>query len=296
MAETPLVSVVIPSYNAARFVADAVQSVLAQTYPNLEVLVIDDGSTDDTRQVMEQFASDARVNYHYQTNRGESGARNTGIRLARGEFIAYCDADDLWEPRKLEVQIPCFDGRPELGVVYTNVIHVDANNQPMETYQTMRHNGRISAKLLMENFVTGAASIIRKKYFDLVGGYDESLRTCQDYDMWLRLSAVCEFFYLDVVTYRYRQWPGQISRNELMQFENSTIAREKFIKANPELARAADLAELWAGTYAGRGLAKMRWDKSRVDAFRDIFRALTYRPLRLRTWKAAVKVLINRVE
>src|SRR5690606_4224942 len=266
------------------------------TYPNLEVLVIDDGSTDDTRQVMEQFAGDARVNYHYQTNRGESGARNTGIRLARGEFIAYCDADDLWEPCKLEVQIPCFDGRPELGVVYTNIIHVDANNQPMETYQTVRHNGRISAKLLMENFVTGAASIIRKKYFDLVGGYDESLRTCQDYDMWLRLSAVCEFFYLDVVTYRYRQWPGQISRNELMQFENSTIAREKFIKANPELARSADLAELWAGIYAGRGLAKMRWDKSRVEAFRDIFRALTYRPLRLRTWKAAVKVLINRVD
>jgi glycosyltransferase involved in cell wall biosynthesis len=296
MAEMPLVSVVIPSYNAARFVGDAVRSVLAQNYPNFEVLVIDDGSTDDTRQVMEQFAGDARVRYYYQTNRGESGARNTGIQIARGDFIAYCDADDLWEPRKLEQQMPCFNGRPELGVVYTNTVHVDVNNQPVETYQTTRYNGKIADKLLLQNFVTGATSIIRKKYFDVVGGYDESLRTCQDYDMWLRLSAVCEFFYLDVVTYRYRQWPGQVSRNELMQFENSIRAREKFIKANPDLARSADLAELWAGTYAGRGLTKMRWDKSRIEAFKDIFRSLTYRPLRLRTWKAAVKVLINRVE
>lgn len=298
MNNAPLVSVVIPAYNMARFLPQAVQSVLDQTYRNFEIHVIDDGSTDDTAKVMEAFANNPQVHYHYQTNRGESGARNTGLRVSKGEFVAFCDADDLWEPNKLEVQVPCFQGKPELGVVYTNTQHVDINNNPVETYRTTRHNGKITAKLLLQNFVTGATSMIRKKCFDAVGFYDESLKVSQDYDMWLRLSTVCEFFYLDEITYRYRQWPGQVSnaKNELRFFSDSIRVRERFIKDHPGVVDASVVDELWARVYADRALAIMRADKNRMAAFSDILRSLRYRFGRLNTWKAAIKVLINRVE
>jgi glycosyltransferase involved in cell wall biosynthesis len=298
MAETPLVSVVIPAYNAGRFVADAVRSVLAQTYTNVEVVVIDDGSTDDTRQVMEQFAGDPRVRYHHQPNAGVSSARNSGIQMARGEFIGLCDADDLWMPNKLELQLPCFSGRPELGVVYCKPLHVDINDQPLESYQTDRYSGKISDKLLLGNFVTGSTSLIRKECFDAVGFYDTSLKTCEDYDLWLRISTKYEFFYLDQATYRYRQWDGQVSvsRNEPQFYEDAIRVKRAFLAANPGLARPSLVSDLWAGLYSGRAQCVMRNTGSRVAALVDIFRSLTYRPLRLRTWKAAVKVLINRVE
>ncbi len=297
MAETPLVSVVIPSYNAARFVADAVRSVLAQTYPNLEVLVIDDGSADDTRQVMEQFASDARVHYHYQPNAGVSSARNRGIQIARGEFIGLCDADDLWMPNKLELQVPCFFGRPQLGVVYCKPLHVDVNDQPLETYQTDRYSGKVSDTLLLGNFVTGSTSLIPKECFDAVGFYDTSLKTCEDYDLWLRISTKYEFLYLDQVTYRYRQWEGQvsISRNEPQFYEDAIRVKRAFLAANSELVSPSLVNEVWAGVFSGKAQCTMRTTGSRKSALSDIFRSLSYLPLRLNTWKAAVKVLINRV-
>lgn len=297
MKNAPLVSVIIPAYNMGRFVTQAIQSVLDQTYSHVEIHVVDDGSTDDTANVMKALEGHPKVNYHYQENKGESGARNTGLRVSKGEFIAFCDADDLWMPRKLELQLPCFDGRPEIGVVYTNTLHVDIDNQPIETYQTTRYNGNISAKLLLKNFVTGATSMVRKKCFDQVGFYDETLKVCQDYDMWLRLSTVCEFFYLDEITYRYRQWPGQVSngKNELKFFDNSIRVRERFLRNNPDLVDVQTINELWASTYAERAMALMRWEQTRIAAFADILRALRYNSGRLSTWKAAVKILINRV-
>jgi len=297
MNNTPLVSVVIPAYNMARFLPEAVRSVLEQTYQNFEIHVIDDGSTDETEKVMKAFVSNPKVHYHYQTNRGESGARNAGLRVSNGEFIAFCDADDMWERNKLEVQTGCFREHPERGVVYTNTLHVDIDNNPVETYQTTRHSGKITSKLLLQNCVTGATSMIRTKYLDAVGFYDESLRVGQDYDMWLRLSTVCEFYYLDEITYRYRQWSGQISnpKNELLFFTASIQVRERFLKQHPGIVEQSVIDDLWAKVYAERALSLMRIDKSRIAALSDIIHSLNYRFVCLNTWKAAIKVLINRV-
>lgn len=298
MAEAPLVSVIIPTFNAAKFVADAVRSVLNQTYYNIEIHVVDDGSTDNTREVINAFASDARVQYHFKENGGVSSARNFGIRAARGQFIGLCDADDLWMPKKLELQISCFEGRPTLGVVYCRPFHVDVDNQPIETRQIKRYSGLIAEQLVLGNFVTGSTSLIRKSCFTDVGDYDVSLRTCEDYDLWLRISAKYEFLYLDEVTYRYRQWAGQVSvsSNEPQFYEDAIKVKKNFLKKNPELVSDSLRQEVWADIFSGRAQCIMRITRSRVFALRDIKRSLQYKMWRLGTWKSAIKVLINRVD
>ncbi len=295
MGFAPLVSVIIPSYNMARFLPEAIRSVLSQTYSNLEVQVVDDGSADNTREVLEEFRADSRFVYHHQPNRGESGARNTGIRASRGELIALCDADDLWVPRKLELQVPCFEGREELGVVYTNTVFVDERGNEISTYRTERHSGWITQRLLLQNFVTGSASMIRRECFE-DELYDERLRTCADYDLWLRLSVKYQFQYLNEVTYRYRRWEGQVSnpKNELRFFDDSETVRRKFLEIYPDLASAALVNEMWASLYAGKAVCSSRLGLGKAETFSCIAKALRHRPFRLATWKTGVKVLIGR--
>lgn len=292
-----MVSVIVPSYNTAQFLPEAVDSILAQTYRNLEIHVVDDGSTDNTREVMLAYANDPRVFYHHQKNRGEAGARNTGIRAAKGELIALCDSDDLWMPRKLEVQVPCFRDRPEVGIVYTNTQQVDSNNREINTYQTARHNGRITEKLFGENFVTGSTSMFRRECF-ATDMYDETLSTCADYDLSLRLSVKYEFFYLHEITYRYRTWPGQVSnpKNLLRFHDNIVRLRKKFLEQNPGVVPQALVDEVWAGMFAGRAMMVMLLERKRVAACRDILAALKIKPARALTWKALAKVVLNRVD
>lgn len=295
MGFEPLVSVIIPSYNMARFLPEAIRSVLNQTYSNLEVHVVDDGSVDETREVVEEFRDDKRFVYHHQTNRGESGARNTGIRASRGELIALCDADDLWVPRKLELQVPCFNGREDLGVVYTNTVFVDERGNEISTYRTDRHSGWITQKLLLQNFVTGSTSMIRRECLrDEL--YDERLKTCADYDLWLRLSVKYQFQYLDDITYRYRRWDGQVSnpKNELRFFEDSEWVRRQFLERYPDVASADLINEMWASLYAGKAVCSSRVGLGKGTAFACVAKSLRHRPFRLATWKAGVKVLIGK--
>lgn len=297
MSYSPLVSVIVPSYNTAKYLPDAIDSILRQTYQNFEIIVVDDGSTDDTRDVMKAYAGNPKVIYIHQENRGESGARNTGIRAARGELIALCDADDMWMPRKLEVQVPCFRDQPEVGVVYTNTVHVDSDNNELPTYRTTRHNGRITRKLFGENFVTGSTSMFRRECFD-VEMYDETFKTCADYDLSLRLSVHFDFYYLDEITYRYRFWPGQVSnaRNQLRFHDDSLRMREKFLARYPDLLPPSVVREAWASMFADRAMTVMRLERKRLATRKDIWTALRLRPVRRGTWMSVAKILLNRVD
>jgi glycosyltransferase involved in cell wall biosynthesis len=298
MGEVGLVSVIMPTYNMAKYLPQAIESVLSQTYKKLELHVVDDGSSDSTPDVMKQFFADDRVKYYRQDNAGVSSARNIGIGAARGEFIALCDADDLWVANKLEVQLPCFEGRPELGVVYSNSSYIDTNNVPLKSWQPQRYSGRITDKLLLENFVTSGTSVIRRKCLDDVGLYDTSLRTSEDYDLWLRISVKYAFLYLNAVTYLYRRWEGQvsISGNEPQFYEDAIRVKRAFVEAHRDLVGSSLESEMWAGVLSGRAQCTMRNTGSRLAALSDILTAVAYRPLRFETWKAALKVLINRVE
>lgn len=191
----PSVSVVIPAYNTGRFIAEAIESVLAQTFTDFEAIIVDDGSTDDTRDVVARF-TDPRLRYVYQDHAGVSAARNAGIRRAQGRYIAFLDADDWWLPEKLALQVRLLESHPETGLVYCGACRV-RNGRVLSRFRA-RYKGDVFGSLLVrgnEKVMAGSASaaIIRRECFEQVGGFDEECFALEDWEMWLRIAAQYAF-------------------------------------------------------------------------------------------------------
>ena len=198
--KTPRVSVVIPCFNGERFVRGAVESVLSQTYRELEVVVVDDGSSDGSRAVVRDLMSDPRVNLvTHDSNRGIPSARNSGVAASRGEYVAFLDQDDEWVPEKLERQVPLLDEGPaELGLVFSDVLMVDDGGRNLGLAQgreipsgldRMSTKERLRA-LFLHNFVSLISVLVRRRCLDEVGGFDETITGgMDDYELCLRLFA-----------------------------------------------------------------------------------------------------------
>jgi glycosyltransferase involved in cell wall biosynthesis len=205
----PLVSVIVPTYNYARFIIQTLDSLRAQTYENWECVVVDDGSTDDTREVVAGVASrDARVRYFRQENRGQPAALNVGLRLFTGELLQILDADDLIEPRKLELHTACLLERPEVDIVYGDVRYFRGDDVG-ERLHTMRGEntprklnvsgaGRgVLRRLVHSNITTVNAPLMRRRVVEAVGEFDERLAPVQDWDYWLRCALAAMRFRYD---------------------------------------------------------------------------------------------------
>ncbi len=292
-AQQKRVSVVIANYNMARFLASAVESVLAQTQLPYEVHVVDDGSTDDSREVLKRFEGHPLVRCHYRPNAGQASAKNCGILASEGEFIAFLDADDLWTADKLETQLAAFEQHPSVGIVYTNFAHIDEKGQYLSSPDREYYSGWISGRLLVDNFVNGMASIVRRECFETVGVFDETLPMGIDYDLWLRLSAKYEFLYLDRVTYLYRRWSGQMSHRWETRMECAIKIMNRFIASHPGLVDQHTVREAWAHTYVTRGSCSVRFGNNRSRAFGDYLRALRQSPAYLPAWKGIAKLIVD---
>jgi glycosyltransferase involved in cell wall biosynthesis len=293
MKSDKLVSVIIATYNMGQFLPMAVKSVLDQTYSNLEVHVVDDGSFDHTRGTIKGFLVDKRVKYHYQANHGRASARNRGIRESKGEYIAFLDADDMWMPRKLEKQLPLFDAAGVIGVIYSSGICMNEKGEVIPAAEPIRYHGKIAGRLLVENCVPFDSAVVRRECFDVVGEFDESLRMGDDYDLWLRISAKYEFNYLNEPTFYYRVWSGQVSKNYLGRYEWGIKIMKNFLETHPNLIDEETVKEAWAHTYVGRGDCLMSFEKDRLKAFKDYLRALRYKPTYLPAWKEIVRLLLR---
>jgi glycosyltransferase involved in cell wall biosynthesis len=206
---SPCVSVVLPTFNRAYVLGRAVESVLSQTYRDLELVVVDDGSTDNTAQVIESF-QDRRIQYvRHEHNQGAAAARNTGIRLSSGQYIAFQDSDDVWLPLKLERQLDCFGNtQSRVGVVYSWFWRTEGNRRDLcpSTLRRLasllpgkarRLRGDISYALLRGNFVSAQTAVVRRECFERVALFDERLPRLQDWELWLRLSRHYHFECVD---------------------------------------------------------------------------------------------------
>lgn len=184
----PLLSVVIPAYNVAPYIADAVRSALSQSVGNLEVIVVDDGSTDDTPQVLAGLKS-SRLRVIRQENRGLSGARNTGIRAARAPFLGLLDGDDIWLPDKAERQLAVLESCPDVTMTYSHSLYLDADGRPTGALLLSRPHRPTLRQLVRRNLVgNGSTAIGRTADFIAAGLFDERLRNShEDYEMWPRL-------------------------------------------------------------------------------------------------------------
>jgi glycosyltransferase involved in cell wall biosynthesis len=191
----PLISVIIPTYNRSSLVLEAVDSVFRQTFTDFELIVIDDGSTDETVEVFKPYKG--RFEYCRQNNRGVSAARNQGLRMARGQWIAFLDSDDYWLPEKLETQIHFFSQTPEALICQTEEIWIRHGRRlnPLNKHQKL--SGDIFAPSLRLCLVSPSAVMIKKELFDRVGCFDETLPACEDYDLWLRISSQLPIYLID---------------------------------------------------------------------------------------------------
>ena len=189
------ISVIIPTYNRADRVVAALGSVLAQTRPPDEVIVVDDGSTDNTSERLAPYHE--RIHYVCQPNRGPASARNTGIKQASGELVAFLDSDDLWLPKKLERQLAAFANDRALRICHTNEIWIrnGVRVNPMRKHQ--KYGGHIFEKVLPLCIVSPSSVIMTRQLLNEMGGFDESLPACEDYDLWLRVLCRYPIAYIE---------------------------------------------------------------------------------------------------
>jgi GT2 family glycosyltransferase len=180
------ISVIIPTHNRRDFVREAIASVLAQTCQDFELIVVDDGSTDGTDEVVREFP---RTRYLFQENRGVSAARNVGVASSRGELIAFLDSDDLWQPGKLAAQAAFFTAQPEARICQTEELWLRNGVRVNPRNKHRKPSGDIFAPSLQLCLVSPSAVMMRRELFEQMGGFDEEFPACEDYDLWLRIAA-----------------------------------------------------------------------------------------------------------
>jgi glycosyltransferase involved in cell wall biosynthesis len=250
------VSVIIPTYNSARYLAEAVDSVLSQTFSDFEVLVIDDGSTDETETVMRRYGPPVR--YIQQNNGGVASARNRGIEESRGRYVAFLDADDTWYPHKLQRQLAALDEHADYLACYSAFTIVTSDLAPLGVTRSKRQTSALEDLLLRGNVVGSICTVLCDRLlFKSTGAFDPALSQCADWDMWVRLAALTDFLYIDEPLVTYRQHETNMSRNAPLLERDSLLVLEKGF-AMPDLSdslrmqRRAAFARNYmvlAGTY-----------------------------------------------
>lgn len=211
----PKVSIVIPTYNRADFLPKAIQSVLNQTYRNWEIIIIDDGSTDNTEGIVKSY-KEARIRYIlHKSNLGLSAARNTGIKNSRGEYIAFLDSDDEWFPEKISCQMNIFQKEDsKCGVVCTGGYRIK-DNQIISIKSVPINIDSFNEKFLFKNITWTSSVLVKKECFKKAGLFDENLESCEDWDMWIRIAKYYKFIFLEMPLTKYVIHSGQLSENLL---------------------------------------------------------------------------------
>jgi len=222
------VSVIMPCYNSAKFIRKTIESVLSQSYENYEILIIDDGSTDETRDILERYLPNIKILSHPNSaNLGVGASMNLGVQAAKGDLIAFSDHDDLWHPNKLIEQVEIFDKYADVGLVYTNVSVIDEDDS--ELFEVYQHGFRELNKpevLLLKCYIITASSVmVRHKMFEEMGLFRTDIHPA-DHDMWLRMIEKTKFFYVAKCLASHRRHPGQVSSGRKIWEDGFVILRE----------------------------------------------------------------------
>jgi glycosyltransferase involved in cell wall biosynthesis len=231
------VSLVIATFNHGRLLPEALDSAIGQTLEGVEIVVVDDGSTDDTPAVLARYGD--RIRVVHQSNRGLAAARNTGLAAARGAYVSFLDADDVLMPTKLAEQIAVLEQAPAVGWTYCDVlIEATATGTAMRASERFGYAGRrlegwLFPELIHGNFIPAIAPLVRRTALDAAGGFDERLTALEDWDLWLRLSLIAEARYSPAVLVRYRVHPGGMSEDRSRMDENRFRVLDALCRTQP---------------------------------------------------------------
>lgn len=226
------VSVVITTYNSMDYIPETLESVLRQTFTNFEVWLVNDGSSDHIVQWASELV-DPRVKFISQENQGVSSARNTGIAHAQGEYVAFLDGDDLWEPTKLEKQVRCLEANPEVGLVYTWLTRIDWQSNPTGRVICSQIEGDVWEKIIEKNRVACSSVMVRRCCFETVGVFDKNLRFAEDWDMWIRLATRYHFAAIKEPLVGYREHSNSKSKKYASKLQDFQTIIEKAFESVP---------------------------------------------------------------
>lgn len=253
-----LVSVIIPVFNGSAFLGEAIESVLKQTYEVIEIIVVDDGSTDASANVAQSFGD--RLAYHYQENRGVAAALNRGVRASRGQYVAWLSHDDVFMPQKLQLQIDHLAQHPEYRACYSDFYIIDANGKVLKEIETPWYPRQTAIwQLFGRMYINGSSMLIERACFEDVGFFNEALRYSQDLDMWMRMLLSFDIGRVPEMLLKWRSHPGQGSRegdpHGAEKWETyRTIFRDLIAKGLfPEQSRLAEDGPIHANAYAWLG-------------------------------------------
>jgi glycosyltransferase involved in cell wall biosynthesis len=296
--ELPLVSVIIPAYNAYGFIGQAIESVINQDYGKLEVIIIDDGSTDGTLEYARSFGD--RIIVLEQANAGPAAARNHGVSVARGEFLAFLDADDVWVPGKLAAQVTYLVDNPDVGIVYGRFLRWVAHDNglfgppPLEDNSAQDEviisdkSGWLYPELLLDSIVWICTATIRRQIWESLGGLDEILRIGEDWDFFIRASRCCRITQLNrlVAYYRiHKQSTTNTPRKENNGYIVLKRALENFGVTGPDGRQVSKplLRDRLATLCLEHGYDHYRHG-SPLIAIKSLWKSLGYYPLRVKFW------------
>ncbi|MCK4810115.1 MAG: glycosyltransferase family 2 protein [Candidatus Omnitrophica bacterium] len=244
-------NVIIPAFNSELYIGQAIESVLAQTYRDIEIIIVDDGSTDSTKEVVEKYMgpqsqhatkSPMNICYIYQENRGPAAARNKGIEYAQGEYVAFLDADDRWVDKKIETQIKLFKNNSTLELIHTDYssfdLQANVNNSGYTNKFKKCFAGDIFFSLFRENFIRTSSVLLKRESFKKGGVFNESLSMSEDYDLWLRLTKGRKITgYIDLPLVQVRRHNSHITRDVRNTYFWVDKAIEKTICAFPDVRK-----------------------------------------------------------
>lgn len=265
----PTISIIIPAYNVERTILETIESVQQQTFSNFEIIVINDGSTDQTLEVLKNV-QDERLKVFSYENGGVSVARNRGISYAKGQFIAFLDADDLWTPDKLELQLAALQHKKEAGVAYSWTYFKYEKEERSYADESNSFEGNVYADLLLKNFLhNGSNPLIRREAIEYVGFFDPTLKIGEDWDFYLRLAARWPFVLVRKPQIIYRQYPSSSSSQiELMEKDVLIMLEQTFKSAPLELQHLKNQSLAAVYKYGAQ-----QYLKYRINNLDDINRA-----------------------
>lgn len=271
------VSVVIPAYNKADLTIKTMKSILGQTYANIEVIVVDDGSVDDTRNKLQLFGD--KIHYIYKQNGGACSARNVGIKKATGEYIALIDCDDIYYPEKIAKSVECLEANPDYGFVFTNAYFIDANDKIVSAFSNShrKRSSLIASKLIFSNLICNSTVVIRRSCFKKVGYFDEKIFIPADWDMWLRLAEVYKAGYIDEKLTGYRVSESYTKSHKEKALNESLYVIKKTFNRNNIISKKL-INKCYANIYFGFGVIHIA--DNNINRARNLFfKAVKNRPV-----------------
>jgi glycosyltransferase involved in cell wall biosynthesis len=280
----PLASVVLPCYNGSLWISNAIKSVLRQTYSDLELVVIDDGSSDNSKNIISQYLLDERVRYIYQENNGFSVTVNRGIKESTGNLIGFVGQDDLWLPSKLEVQAKYFSEHEDVDVVHSNYCSINSEGQTIKLRDvkipSFSSRKKLIEHLFLNNFMGFETVLVRKKCFDEVGFFDEHMVGFSDHDMWLRIAGKFNIAYIDLPLVKKREHVLQLSKTVIEQdLRDEFLLVDKAIHRYPFLKKTE--RKKLASLYYALGTVMLQKGNNE-KAKRKFLNSFRCRPLKLK--------------